>query len=265
MPGMALALAHELYGDGKPVEIVILHGLLGSSRNWRSAARNLGERYGVAALDLRNHGASPHHPSNRYDDLVADVLNWIDDAGCAPVTLLGHSLGGKVAMAAACRAPERVSRLVVVDIAPVDYPPRWEEEFSIMERIDPGRLRNRKPVEEALAAVNDDWAFRKFLASNLVRNPGGGGFRWQVNLPALHAALPELMRTSLKPGDRYAGPVLAIRGGASDFVTKAGLAAFRDRFSNFVVATIASAAHRVHAEAPEAFVSTVTEWLERNA
>src|SRR5690606_9374454 len=103
--------------------LVILHGLLGSSRNWQTAGKDLAERFHVAALDLRNHGSSPHADEMSYAAMMADVLAWMDARGLGRVTLLGHSMGRILAMLLACRHPERIERLIVVDIAPKDY--RW--------------------------------------------------------------------------------------------------------------------------------------------
>jgi len=107
----------DLGGAGKPA-LIVLHGLLGSSRNWQSTGSDLAARYQVWALDLRNHGRSPHEAEMSYEAMVADVIAWMDGQGIARAALMGHSMGGKVAMLLACRHPERVERLVVVDIAP---------------------------------------------------------------------------------------------------------------------------------------------------
>ena len=117
----AVQLFHrDLGGSGKP-PLVILHGMLGSSRNWQTAGRDLSEHFHVNALDLRNHGGSPHADEMDYSVMVADVLRWLDVQQIERVTLMGHSMGGKVGMLLACHHPQRVERLVVVDIAPKDY------------------------------------------------------------------------------------------------------------------------------------------------
>ena len=170
-----LLFHRDLGGAGKP-PLVILHGMLGSSRNWQTAGRDLAERFHVLALDLRNHGASPQADDMSYSAMIDDVRAWLDAQGFTKVTLLGHSMGGKVAMLLACRHPERVERLIVVDIAPKDY--RWvahRAEFAAMNELDLAHLKSRAEAELKFEARVDDWAMRKFLTTNLERDAEG---RW---------------------------------------------------------------------------------------
>jgi len=133
----------DLGGVGRP-PLVILHGLLGSSRNWQAVGADLAPGFHVFALDLRNHGRSPHADEMTYPAMVDDVLGWLDAQGLTRVTLMGHSLGGKVAMLLACRHPDRVERLVVVDIAPKDYPAHADRaEFAAMNALPLAALRSR--------------------------------------------------------------------------------------------------------------------------
>jgi pimeloyl-ACP methyl ester carboxylesterase len=152
----------DLGGTGRP-PLVILHGMLGSSRNWQTTGRDLAEKYHVLALDLRNHGDSPHASEMSYAAMVEDVIGWLDAQQLTRVTLLGHSMGGKVAMLLACRHPERVAGLIVVDIAPKDY--RWpahREEFAAMNELDLASLESRAAGEQAFESRISDWAMRKF-------------------------------------------------------------------------------------------------------
>jgi pimeloyl-ACP methyl ester carboxylesterase len=128
--------------------------------------------YHVLALDLRNHGGSPHDDEMTYAAMAGDVIAWLDVQGLARVTLLGHSMGGKVAMLLACRHPDRVARLIVVDIAPKDY--FWvahRAEFAAMNELDLTSLQSRAEAELRFEARVDDWAMRKFIATNLERTP----------------------------------------------------------------------------------------------
>ena len=144
-------LAHrDLGGAGKP-PLVILHGLLGSSRNWQTAGRDLSDQFHVCALDLRNHGDSFHAHEVTYEIMAADVLAWLDAQGIERTHLLGHSLGGKVAMLLACRHAGRVERLVVVDIAPKAYPHSHAREFDAMRELDLVALQSRAEAEQQLA------------------------------------------------------------------------------------------------------------------
>ncbi len=250
----------DLGGAGRP-PLVILHGMLGSSRNWQTTGRDLSEHFHVLALDLRNHGESPHDETMTYFSMMEDVIGWLDLQGLTRVTLLGHSMGGKVAMLLACRQPERVAALVVVDIAPKGY--HWEahqREFAAMNALDLTHLPGRAAAEKEFESRVDDWAMRKFLLTNLERT-NEGGWRWVVNLAALTAALPELEGVGIAPDDQYAGPTLFITGGKSRYVEAGDETAIRAHFPAARIEVIPTSAHNPHMEAREAFVALVLSAL----
>jgi esterase len=249
----AVALYHrDLGGAGDP-PIVLLHGMLGSSRNWQTAGRALAAGRRVYALDLRNHGLSPHADGMSYASMMADVLAWLDAHVAGPVELVGHSMGGKVAMLVACRHPGRVARLVVVDIAPKAYSwPGRREEFAAMNELELGGLRSRAEAEARLEARVPGWADRKFLTTNLERAPGG--WKWQINLPAITAALDDLERNPLEAGDRYSGPVLFISGEKSGYLKAADRDSILGHFPSARFEVIPGSGHTPHIEAREAFV-----------
>jgi esterase len=237
--------------------LVILHGLLGSSRNWQTVGRDLAATFQVFAVDLRNHGGSPHANEMTYDAMVADVVAWLDQQGLSKITLMGHSMGGKVAMLLACRHPERIERLIVVDIAPKDY--YWvahRAEFASMNELDLEHLQSRAEAELRFEARVNDWAMRKFLATNLERN-ADGRWRWMVNLPVLTAALATLEKNPLASGDRYDGPVLFIAGGKSNYVVAADRALVTRHFPNAKISVLEASGHNPHMDAREAFVAAV--------
>jgi esterase len=237
--------------------MIVLHGVLGSSRNWQTAGRELSQRYHVLALDLRNHGMSAHDASMGFADMAADVLAWMDAHGLPAATLVGHSMGGKVAMLLACRHPERVSRLVVVDVAPKDYQWRGQRTaFAAMRDVDLARVGSRADTEQALAARIHDLSMRKFLATNLEAAPGGG-WRWIVNLGALEAALDDLEKDSLGPGDRYDGPCLFVTGEKSPYVDPADWPGILARFPAAVHVRIPGAGHNPHMDNRGAFVGAL--------
>ncbi len=246
----------DLGGEGKP-PLLVLHGLLGSSRNWQTAGRDLAQHWHVLALDARNHGKSPHEDGMTYELLAEDVATWMQERGIARATLVGHSMGGKTAMLLACRHPERVERLVVVDIAPKDY--AWaahRNEFAAMNQLDLGSLSSRAEAEMRFEALVPGLGMRKFLATNLERNEDGS-WRWIANLPVLTAALPVLEKNSLQPTDRYDGPAHFISGGRSQYVSPADHAAILRHFPRATFEVIAEGGHNPHMEAREAFVSTM--------
>lgn len=237
--------------------MIVLHGLLGSSRNWQTTGRDLAARFHVFALDARNHGKSPHDPEMNYEVMVDDIIGWMDTQGMARATIVGHSMGGKTAMLLACRHPERVETLVVVDIAPRDY--HWvahRAEFAAMHELDLVNLQSRQEAEMRFEARVMDLGMRKFLATNLERNPTGG-WRWVVNLSVLTEALPVLERNSLRSEDRFAGPVRFIAGGRSQYIQRDDEAAIRQHFPQAQIERIAGSGHNPHMEKREEFVRLV--------
>ena len=256
MPDSVALFARDLGGEGKP-PLIILHGVLGSSRNWQLVGRELSADLHVWALDLRNHGASPHAEPMTYEAMMGDILAWLRARGLDRITLVGHIMGGKVAMLIACGRPALIERLVVVDIAPVDY--HWvgnRAEFAAMNELDLVHLKSRAEAEKRVEGRVPDLALRKFLLTNLERT-NTGGWKWLINLPVLTSALPELERNPLQPGDRYDGPALFIAGGRSDYIGPEGRTAIVRHFPAARLETIAASGHNPHAETREAFVRLV--------
>ena len=239
--------------------MVVLHGLLGSSRNWQSTGADLAARYHVLALDLRNHGRSPHAAEMTFEAMAGDVLGWMDAHGIGRATVMGHSLGGKVAMAIACRHPERVEKLVVVDVAPKNYEiTSHQNDFAALNELDLRTLKTRGEAELRFEARVSSLGMRKFLATNLERDPETDTWHWIINLPVLTAELPELARNSLTRGDRFAGPTLFVIGGKSRYVD---LLTDRDNileiFPTVHFEVIAEARHNPHMDSRLDFVRVV--------
>lgn len=253
-----IPLFHRDFGTPGRPPLTLLHGLLGSSRNWQMAGRELADGYHACALDLRNHGRSPHAAAMDYAALAGDVLGWLDAQGIGKTTLLGHSLGGKVAMWLACHHPERVERLVVVDIAPRDYRSHAHQaEFAAMHSLRLATLRSRAEAERHFedAGVADE-AMRKFLVTNL-ECADDGCWRWMINLPALTEALPTLLGDSLDADARYDGPALWIVGGRSDYVRADDAARIAGHFPGARIERIAGSGHNPHIDARTEFVRLV--------
>ena len=258
LPAPVRLHARELGGAGKP-PLVLLHGLLGSSRNWQSAGGDLAGTYHVFALDLRNHGRSPHAEPMTYEAMVRDVLAWMDAQGIARATLLGHSMGGKVAMALACRNPQRVERLIVVDIAPKDYTSQAHRaEFAAMNALDLRALTSRAEAEARFETYVPDWGMRKFLTTNLERDESGS-WKWLVNLSVLTASLPGLEASSLQEAEQFKGPTDFIVGEKSGYVRESDREEILRHFPYTRFETIAGSGHNPHMEARVAFVAAVLE------
>lgn len=244
-------------GAGSPV--IILHGLLGSLDNWVPHAQMLAAHFQVFLLDLRNHGRSPHAPEFNYDVMAADVAGLIHDHKLSNVNLLGHSMGGKVAMRFAQLYPEHTQRLLVVDMAPREYAPRYAKILETMATLDLTRFQQRNDVDAALTTAAPDKNIRQFLLKNLGRREDGG-LTWKPNMAAIRANYASV-RAALPTAPRFSGPTLFLRGGKSDYLRDEDVALIRQIFPNAAVETIAAAGHWVHAEAPEEFLRHVTEFF----
>jgi esterase len=251
-----MELHARILGDGPP--LVLLHGLFGSNENLGGIARALSDRWTVYGLDLRNHGRSPHGRRMDYATLAADVRETLDAHALDRPALLGHSLGGKAAMELALSAPERVERLIVVDIAPVAYDRRHDQELEALHRLDLAAVASRGDADRALAGDVPNAAIRQFLLKNLVR--GDEGFEWRIPLETIHAEYEDIAAAPAAIGP-YAGPALFVRGGDSDYVPAEAEPEITKRFPNARIETIPGAAHWVHVDKPEPFLEIVGEFL----
>jgi esterase len=255
---MTVALAAVELGAGPAV--AVLHGLFGSGRNWTTIGRSLAARHRVLLCDLRNHGASPWADDMSYPDMAEDVRALLAARGLSRAALLGHSLGGKVAMTMALAWPEEVARLVVVDIAPVVYPPTLMGHVRAMQQLDLSQVRRRSEAERRLAAAIPDAAERAFLLQNLIFEEGRA--HWRINLAAIARAMPLISEFPSFPAGRvYDGPALFVTGGRSPYVRAEHEPLIRRLFPAAHLVRIAAAGHWVHAEAPDAFLSEVAPFL----
>ena len=257
---MALNLICETVGSGPP--LVVLHGLFGSSGNWRGIARELATTHTVHCADLRNHGASPWADSMGYVEMADDVLQLIAKLRLDRPAVLGHSMGGKTAMALALRQPSAVGRLVVVDIAPVGYADTLTPFAEAMRSADVVGAASRTEVQRRLQHSVPDAGVVPFLMQNLVTR--NDHFDWRLNLLAISAAMPQLSGfPSELLGARFAGPVTVLAGERSDYVAQRDGAAFRPIFDDLEVEVIKGAGHWVHADRPAAFLASLRRALAR--
>lgn len=239
--------------------LVILHGLLGSSRNWHTAARDLSRERRVLVPDLRNHGESPWSEENGFNALAGDIFELLDRREISRADVLGHSMGGKVAMRCACDQPQRVSHLIVVDVAPREYE-AGSKELQAMAALDIAALSSRREAEEKLEASVPDLATRRFLLTNLARE-GQSSWRWKANVEALLESLPEIRANPLAAGEHWDGPALFVAGGRSPFVRPEDHDTIRRHFSAAEIVVFDGIGHDVHVEAREDFVDRVARFL----
>lgn len=243
-------------GSGPPV--VLLHGLFGMARNLGFLSRVLRDRFRVIALDLRNHGDSPHAPDMRYATMAADVAETLDHLSIRKPAVIGHSMGGKTGMRLALSGGFDVGRLCIVDIAPTVYPPRNKPVIDALRSIRLVSGLTRQDADATLMASLSDPALRGFLLQNLIwgQNP-----RWRVDLDAIEAGLPDLEGWDAPPDSSWPGPTLFVAGGQSDFIRDEYRSAMRAHFPRSRVVTIRNAGHWVHVDNPNAFLGTVEVFL----
>jgi pimeloyl-ACP methyl ester carboxylesterase len=248
------------YGQGEP--LVILHGLFGSLDNWHFISTRLSEHFRVFALDLRNHGHSPHDDAMNYSVMSEDLLEFMRKHSLPDANVLGHSMGGKVAMQFALANPSRVRKLIIADMAPRAYAPTHENIFNALLALDLKRFQTRQQFDEALAPAIPDFAVRRFLLKSLSRD-ANGNFAWKFNLAALHKNYPTL-NAALKMERPFEQPALFVRGEKSSYIRDEDFALIRDFFPSARIETILGASHWLHAEAPENFLSIVKNFLSAN-
>ena len=251
----------ETAGAGPP--LIILHGLLGSGENWRSFSRRLSAQYTVLALDLRNHGRSPHSEIFDYDAMVGDLNEFAEQQGLSAFMLLGHSMGGKVAMQFACEHSERVHRLVVVDIGPKAYEPSQRNLLDALRSLALRRYKSFGEVDEALAPTIPEPSLRQFLLKNLGRDQSARLY-WKIDLEAIHRNYDKLGRP-IAPTQTFDKPTLFIRGGRSNYIDDADVPSIRQIFPQAEIATLREAGHWPHIDVPDEFFRTVVNFLNRHA
>jgi pimeloyl-ACP methyl ester carboxylesterase len=243
--------------------VVFAHGLFGQGRNWTQIGKALADRHRVLLVDLPHHGRSSWDDGFDYLRIADQVAGLLDDDD--PVALIGHSLGGKVAMVLALRHPGLVERLCVVDVSPVAYDrlSQFQGYVEVMRGLDLDSLSSRRDAEGALAPAVPDPTVRGFLLQNLRRD--GEGWRWQVNLDVLGKALPVIggwPERELAEAPPYRGPVLWIAGARSDYVRPEYAEAMDRWFPANRLVTVKGAGHWVHSEQPEVFLEVLRRFLD---
>lgn len=259
-----MELYYKKYDGESPTSIerpplLILHGIFGAGGNWHTLSKNkFSSIRDVYAVDQRNHGRSPHHDSFSFDDMVCDLEMLMDKIEVEKASILGHSMGGKTAMIFALRHPDRVERLVVVDIAPVAYPDLHEDLFDSLRGIDPARYSSRNEIDDVLAQSVASPRVRQFLLKNITRKNGVLG--WTMNLDAIFRAYP-LLRSEVLGWPPFSGEALFVRGDQSDYIRDEHIADIHHLFPGADIKTITGAGHWVHAEKPEEFGNMVESFL----
>ena len=256
---MPVALSFSETGEGP--NLVILHGLFGSKRNWSALAKQLGRTHRVLTVDLRNHGESPWTDTHTYEAMAGDLAMLIEDHCHGKADVIGHSMGGKTAMMLALLHPETVDRLMIVDIAPAPSGGTLIEFIQTMRDLDLSSMTRRSEVEAALADTIPEPSIRAFLAHNV--SMAGNRLSWQINLATLEAEFDAIMGfPDLDSDQAFDGETLFVAGEKSDYIQPFHKAEIDRLFPNSDIEVIPNAGHWVHAEAPGAFLQTVSGFLD---
>ena len=251
-----MKLFFQEYGTGQP--LIILHGMLGTLDNWHTLSKRFAASYRVLAADLRNHGRSPHSNTLTYAAMAEDVLELMDNQQLDSSHVIGHSMGGKVGMTLALSNPTRVSKLIVVDIAPRSYRRSHDELLDALMSVNLSLFQSRQQVDETLAARIPDRAIRLFLLKNLARD-GSGSFFWKADLTTISKSDAELS-TEIDAPAPFLKPTLFIKGKRSDYIVDSDTPSIHRLFPNTRIVSI-DAGHWIHAESPALFADVVQEFL----
>jgi esterase len=240
----------DVFNSGTGPPLVLLHGLFGSAGNLQLVTRAMSTEYSVYSLDLRNHGQSPHHSSMNYPLMAEDVANTLAALGLGKVKVLGHSMGGKVAMQLALSYPEQVEKLCVADIAPVAYAHHHQQIIEGLRQVSLATVNSRREAATVLAQYVDEPGVRGFLLKSLHRN-SEGDWRWRFNLDAIESNYASI--AAAVGGLAWPGPTLFLKGNDSNYITSDHAGSIFELFPHATFKSIAGAGHWLHAEKPATF------------
>ena len=252
-----MKLNHKIYGSGQ--DIIILHGLLGMLDNWKTFARSLEEDYKVHLLDLRNHGKSPHHDELDYHLMAEDVKTYIQDYALENPIIVGHSMGGKVAMNLALNYPRLIDKLVVVDISPKAYKAGHHKIFEALLATRLGLYKKRNEVYEFIFEKLKDENLSMFLMKNLSRN-SDGGYEWKMNLEGIYRNYDNILK-AVESTNRFNKPCIFIKGEKSDYIKEEDETLIKSFFPSASITTIENAGHWVHAEKPNELKNVFIDFI----
>ncbi|WOT03649.1 alpha/beta fold hydrolase [Shewanella youngdeokensis] len=243
-------------GNG-PV-VILIHGLFGDLDNLKLLSKTLEDSFTVIRVDVANHGNSPRIANMTYPNLAADIISLLDALQIEQASIVGHSMGGKIAMATALLYPARVSHLVVADIAPVCYNSRHDKVFNALETLPLSNLTNRREALTHMQKLGIDDGTAQFLLKSLKR--GDNGFEWKLNLAAIRQSYTNIISWPVFTHN-YQGPCLFIRGADSDYVTTEHRSTIIKLFPNVKAKTIEGTGHWLHAQKPSIFNRIVKEFI----
>ena len=245
--------------ESNATPLMMLHGLFGSSTNLQFFAKKISAQRQVILPDLRNHGRSPHHHDMNFQVMAEDVLNLLDQLSIEKINMLGHSMGGKVAMWLALNHSERIEHLLIADISPVTYPNRFIDIISAMQNIDLDNLTSRNEADKLLGITITDVGVRAYLLQNLMLTDTKK-WRWRLNLKAIENEMGFIMSFP-NTASEYERPVLFLKGEYSDYLASEYESQLYRYFPLADILTISEAGHWLYAEQPEQFLKAVTDFI----
>ena len=258
-----MKLFHRMFGPPQNPPLVIVHGLAGSSRDWITTAERLAPDYCVYAIDMRNHGESPYSETMNFDCMTEDLLEWLKQENLGRIHLLGHSVGGKGVMHFACKHPEWLQSLIVVEMAPKAYDPTRRTEFDAMIEIEQLHINDKEEARALLSERVQSTSMIDYLLESFIQDASGNYF-WQMNLDVLPNRLKELRLNPIDVNMHFDGPTLFIRGGQSTFIQDSDLSIIAQHFPKATVEKIPDANHLPHHTTPEPFLTLVREFLAKH-
>lgn len=248
------------YIQGSGPDLVILHGFMGMADNWKTLGNTYESAgYRVHLVDQRNHGKSFHHPEFNYQVLVDDLWRYLDHWGIPSTKIIGHSMGGKTAMRAACARPDRIERLLVADIGPKAYPPHHQQIMEAMIALASTPPASRQEAAQRMEKRGLAPGIVQFLLKNLARKPDQT-LGWKLNLPVLYQSM-ESIGAPLEPQMTYPGPTLFLRGSKSTYILDTDRVQITAHFPQAEIADISGAGHWLHAENPQEFLQKSLAFL----
>lgn len=252
-----MMLHFKKIGAGEP--LIILHGLFGMLDNWYTLGKKFSENFTVYLIDQRNHGQSPHSDEWNYKVMSDDLLEFFDNQNIEKASIIGHSMGGKTAMYFAGNYPERLKKLVIVDIAPRFYPVHHDTILNALRSIDLENLKSRNEADAMLSEYIPDFGTKQFLLKNLVRKETDNTkFEWKFNLQAIAKNIHEVGAETTKGST---APTLFIKGEKSDYINPGDETDIKTKYPDSQIISIESG-HWVHAEKPEEFYNSVISFLK---
>ena len=252
-----MQLNYKESGQGLP--IVALHGVFGSSDNWVSISKSLSSNFKVYLVDQRNHGQSFHSDEFTYDLLAQDLYELVTSLNLEKFILLGHSMGGKVAMKFASLYPQSLLKLIVVDISPKFYKRHHDDILNGLSSLQLDKLQSRQEADQALSKYVPEIGIRQFLLKNLYRKENNQ-FAWRLNLATLKDKIDNVGE-ALDEGVSISVPTLFIKGAKSRYIKEEDEILISKLFTRFEIATIPDAGHWVQAEKPQEFLKVVTKFI----